>query len=128
MIYPNYDVFLENRTVYTSIPIYTKFKEDFFTPIAIFQKLKKLNPKFLLESAGEHQENGRYSYIGVDSMNISSQFSNLKDIENHIKTINALQDSKLPPFYNGFIGYLSYESIGDIHPITIKKNADIPSY
>ncbi len=128
MIYPNYNDYLKNRTTYSSIPIYTKFKEDYFTPIAIFEKLRTLSPNFLLESAGEHQENGRYSYIGVNSKNISNNFKNLKDIEEHIEHFSSYTVGSLPPFYNGFIGYLSYESVKELHSVAIDKKSDIPIF
>lgn len=128
MINTNYDEYLRKKELYSSIPISTTFKEDYFTPIAIFEKLKLLKPTFLLESAGEHQENGRYSYIGVDSTNLTGQFATLADIEKHLETLNTEKDHSLPPFYNGFIGYLSYESVGEIHPVSLSRNSDIPNF
>lgn len=128
MIYPKYKDYLVKRGNYSNVPIYTKFNEDLFTPIAIFQKLKSLNPNFLLESVGEHKDNARYSYIGVDSIDLSNQFAQLCDIEDYINNLNAFNDKDLPPFYNGFIGYLSYESVKYIHNVKIGKQSNIPIF
>jgi len=126
MIYPNYETFTELQLNYSSIPIYTQFKEDYFTPIAIFEKLKPLKPTYLLESAGEHQENGRYSYIGLESEYLEQQFTSINSLEERITQNKCMTVSALPPFYNGYIGYLGYESIEKLHPIKIKHQSNIP--
>lgn len=126
MIYPDYETFTKLQLEYSSIPIYTQFKEDYFTPIAIFEKLKPLKPTYLLESAGEHQENGRYSYIGLDSKYLKDHFTAIHSLEEHITKNKGMTIPTLPPFYNGYIGYLGYESIQELHPIEIKHQSDIP--
>ncbi|MBI9014757.1 MAG: anthranilate synthase component I family protein [Clostridiales bacterium] len=127
MIYPDYETFTKLQLEYSSVPIYTQFKEDYFTPIAIFEKLKLLKPTYLLESAGEHQENGRYSYIGLDSKYLKDHFTSIHSLEKHLTGYKNMTISVLPPFYNGFIGYLGYESIQALHPIEIKHQSEIPT-
>lgn len=128
MNYPSNEMYEKYKMNHSSVPIYTQFKEDYFTPIALFEKLKKLNPTFLLESAGEHQENGRYSYIGLEGKNLTSQFESFEALEKHIQSCHPMKVETLPPFYNGYIGYLGYESIQDLHPIKIKHQSNIPHF
>ena len=44
MIKPTLNDYIQLQADYSTIPIYTQFKEDYFTPIAIFEKLKDFNP------------------------------------------------------------------------------------
>lgn len=128
MINISYEDFLVKKKHFKSIPICTKFSEDFFTPIGIFEKLKSFKPTFLLESANDHAENGRYSYIGVISKNLTNKFKNLNEIEKYLENHSSYNDNKLPPFFNGFIGYLSYESVKELHSLKTSKKSDIPNF
>ena len=128
MINISYKEFLIKKKQFRSIPIYTRFNEDFFTPIGIFEKLRSFKPTFLLESANDHSENGRYSYIGVISKNLTNKFSNLNDVEKHLENHKSYNDVNLPPFFNGFIGYLSYESVKEMHSLKTTKKSDIPNF
>lgn len=120
-----YEILQEN---YDQIPISLTFFDDYHTPIGIFEKLKDLKPNYLLESAGEHQEHGRYSYIGMECKNISSSIKSVSEIQKINSGSKAYKSTDLPPFYNGCIGYLSYESIDQLHAIELKKGKSQPDF
>ena len=120
MIQPSESIYRQLQAAYNSIPIYCKIKEDYFTPIAIFEKLKSLNPSYLLESVGLHQDHSRYSYIGFKDEIESTQ--SLTKLEHSLKNNTYVCDD-LPPFYNGYIGYLSYDAVELLHPIELKKKS-----
>lgn len=128
MIYPTLETFQENQLKFKSVPVFIQFKEDYFTPIAIFEKLQQLNPTYILESAGEHQENGRYSYIGLYSEFYNTDHMSLDELESNIKNNKSMKIDILPPFYDGYIGYMGYESIKELHQVDIKKVSSIANY
>lgn len=119
-MFPNEKSYRDLAVSYEIIPIYTKFKEDYYTPIAIYEKLKSLHPDFLLESAGQHQDDGRFSYIGLNCKHIEKPLEEVCNLSN-----KALKLKELPPFYNGHIGYMSYESVSQLHPLTIHQRSSI---
>ncbi len=121
MINPSHETFKQLSESYTSVPLYTQFKEDYFTPIAIFEKLKSLNPKYLLESAGEHQDGGRYSYIGL--LTTPEDVTSVEQLEQLIKESKMYENHSLPPFYDGYIGYIAYEEVKEMHNIPITKQS-----
>lgn len=122
-MYPDIKTYQKLNAIYDIIPVHTKFYNDYFTPIAIFEKLVSLDPDFLLESAGPHQQDGQYSYIGLDCKRGSYPVDALNKMNTLIE--KSYFDSTLPPFYNGHVGYISYEAIEKIHPVQLSKKSDI---
>lgn len=109
-----------------------KLNGDVLTPINIFLRLEG-KKKFLLESSLKHNEQGRYSFIGVNpilefigdgenSQLLSSDGKVLQETSG--KPLNALKEA-LPkididvpfPFYGGAIGYVGYDAIRQYIPI-----------
>jgi anthranilate synthase component 1 len=113
---PSKEDFL-NLESYNNLPIFCKIYEDKHTPIGIFEKLKKLSPTFLLESAGEHRDESRYSYIGIDTEDVTCQYENLEDLSTK-KSSDLTYLNILPPFYDGYIGYVSYENVQKTYNIS----------
>ncbi|MBN2793840.1 MAG: anthranilate synthase component I family protein [Clostridia bacterium] len=116
MILPKKHDFLK-ETQYSNLPLYSVFNEDVYTPIGIFEKVKSLNPAFLLESAGEHQGAGRYSYIGIDTYDVTNDYSHVSELKTNSKALKPDYLKRLPPFTNGIIGYLSYDYVKDLYGI-----------
>lgn len=114
-IIPKIGDFFNNEHSKT-LPIYCKIPQDTYTPTLIFEKLKKFSPTFLLESLEPHDENARYSYIGLDTEEVTFLYPNLESIETN-SSDNATYLKELPPFYNGYIGYLSFESVQEFFEI-----------
>ncbi|MDP4585654.1 MAG: anthranilate synthase component I, partial [Verrucomicrobiales bacterium] len=47
------------------IPVWTELAADYETPVSAFQKLNDGGPCFLLESAENSEQIGRYSFLGT---------------------------------------------------------------
>lgn len=114
-----------------------KQNADTLTPIAIFSRLSG-KKKFLLESSFEHEQKGKFSFIGSSpyqeiigachtttvvhhETGCQEKYAQdpLQYVQNHLPKIAT----DLPfPFYGGAIGYIGYdairqyEDIGDILP------------
>lgn len=103
-----------------------KKNADTLTPISIFQRLKG-KKKFLLESSFQHEDKGKYSYIGSDpyqevigienkTIVIDHQTGTEKRINQNALTYlrENLPDIQLDvplPFTGGAIGYVGYDAI-----------------
>ncbi|WP_225220857.1 anthranilate synthase component I [Bacillus norwichensis] len=104
----------------------TKLNADVLTPITVFLRLEGTK-KFLLESSLKHNEQGRYSFIGVNPIKeftaegeiakvISSDGKELlKEAGLPLKTLQKVLPkvkADLPfPFYGGAVGYVGYDAI-----------------
>ncbi|HLR60999.1 MAG TPA: anthranilate synthase component I [Lentibacillus sp.] len=116
---------------------YTKLNGDTLTPIGIFENLYG-RKKFLLESSIQHEEKGRYSFIGADPYQEFKGSDKETTILNHENETSETRNEPaltvlqkefpemnlaLPfPFFGGAVGYIgydairSYENIGDDLP------------
>lgn len=126
MLKPNKSVLLKNQN-YTATPIYKSIDEDMFTTMSLYKKLEHLSPKFILESVGNPEDVGRYTYIGIDGNELSAnQNLSFTEIEDLTRLYTSPVNNDLPPFHCGFIGYFSYESVSDMLPVTLTKESSIP--
>jgi len=115
---------------YSVIPISTEMYADMVTPIDVIKKLKKASGHcFMLESAEDTKNWGRYTFLGFDptmeitclngEMNISSGDSGETKsfkTDNPNKYIQEILDRHksvkfdfLPPFTGGLVGYFAYD-------------------
>jgi anthranilate synthase component 1 len=115
---------------YRVIPLSTEMYADMVTPIDVIKKLKKASGHcFMLESAEDTKNWGRYTFLGFDptmeitclngEMNINSNNSNETKsfkTDNPNKHIQEILDSRksvkfdfLPPFTGGLVGYFAYD-------------------
>ncbi len=112
---------------YHFIPIYCEVYADMVTPIAVLRKLQQVsNHCYLLESAKDNENWGRYTFLGYDpKLEITCKDGIVQIRENgRCKKINQnpktvvraiLADHKspklpnLPPFTGGLVGYFSYD-------------------
>jgi len=115
---------------YQVIPISTEMYADMVTPIDVIKKLKKASGHcFMLESAEDTKNWGRYTFLGFDptmeitclngEMNINS--NNPKETKSfktdnpniHIQEIldshKSVKFDFLPPFTGGLVGYFAYD-------------------
>ncbi|MDR2575350.1 MAG: anthranilate synthase component I [Treponema sp.] len=115
---------------YRVIPLSTEMYADMVTPVDVIKKLKNVSGHcFMLESAEDSKNWGRYTFLGFDptmeitclngEMNISSsdsgETSSFKT-DNPNKYIQEILDSRksvkfefLPPFTGGLVGYFAYD-------------------
>ncbi|MEN1968500.1 anthranilate synthase component I [Lentibacillus sp. N15] len=109
-----------------------KQNADTLTPITIFSRLTG-QKKFLLESSFEHEQKGKFSFIGVNpyqeiighgdhttltdhdkGTQIEYAEEPLQYVQNHLPKIEL----DLPfPFYGGAIGYIGYDAIRQVEDI-----------
>lgn len=110
---------------YKVVPVSREILADIKTPIEVLRALKKVSSHcYMLESVGEQDTWGRYTFLGFDpTMEVTCTngeiFVNREKIKNmsHPKEIirNILQEYKspkvegLPPFTGGLVGYFSYD-------------------
>jgi len=115
---------------YRVIPLSTEIYADMVTPIDVIKKLKNVSGHcFMLESAEDTKNWGRYTFLGFDPtmeitclngvMNINSGNPNkIKSFntDNPNRHIQEILDSRksvkfdfLPPFTGGLVGYFAYD-------------------
>jgi anthranilate synthase component 1 len=115
---------------YRVIPISTEMYADMVTPIDVIKKLKKASGHcFMLESAEDTKNWGRYTFLGFDptmeitclngEMSVSSSESGetksfkTDNPNNYIQEIldrhKSVKFDFLPPFTGGLVGYFAYD-------------------
>ena len=122
---------------------------DYFTPVAIYEKLRKEYPNsLLLESSDYHAKRNYYSYIcchpiaefSVEKKQIYTSYPNGQEVKIPIKhsrqVLSALknfqntfqvQKQNYPFLVGGFFGFCSYDAVQYFEDITItKKEEKIP--
>lgn len=114
-----------NKTIQTGMKM-KKLNGDVLTPITVFLRLEGTK-KFLLESSLKHNEQGRYSFIGVnpimeiigkgDQTSIVSGKGEVVKIETGLplqvlqRTLPKIELDVPFPFYGGAVGYVGYDVI-----------------
>jgi anthranilate synthase component 1 len=115
---------------YRVIPLSTEIYADMVTPVDVIKKLKNVSGHcFMLESAEDTKNWGRYTFLGFDptmeitclneEMSISSNDSGETKTfktDNPNRHIQEILDSRksvkfdfLPPFTGGLVGYFAYD-------------------
>lgn len=113
---------------------------DLLTPIRIFKRLNGKR-KFLLESSVQHEDKGKFSFIGADPYEEvigSNHQTTVKQNDGTRKNydISPLQYLKdtfkkvtidLPlPFYGGAIGYVGYNATKQLSDLALQDDIDLP--
>ncbi len=122
--------YLDHMKKYNVVPIYKIYDEDMLTPISVYLKLDKFSPTYILESAADPNNLGRFSFVGLETIPLidTSDSLNINEVEKIISIYKGPQISALPPYYAGIIGYMAYGAIEDIHPIRLREKSNIPLY
>ncbi|MCB1061481.1 MAG: chorismate-binding protein, partial [Verrucomicrobiae bacterium] len=122
------------------IPVWTELAADYETPVSAFQKLNDGGPCFLLESAENSEQIGRYSFLGTGPrLEIRSHGREISIREGHgsefvtrpladdcrdpLAEVEAImaryrpaQVEGLPIFTGGAVGYLGYDMVRFFEP------------
>lgn len=144
MYYPTYQELKEfNNKGFNYLPVGIKKKISLFDPVKLLNNIKKEEKyNFILESS----KIGRYTYIGSDPLYIiRGKNSNTSIIHregkredvigNPLNTLKKIMDlytvpkiKKLPKFYGGAVGYLSYDMVKyyETLPDTAKDDLKLP--
>ncbi|MDR1563694.1 MAG: anthranilate synthase component I family protein [Oscillospiraceae bacterium] len=127
MLQPTKELALKQYSGYRAIPLYQTLEIGELTPLAVFEKLKAHSRHcFILESASETGERGRYTFLGYDPKLLITAEEGEIFVKNgtEIKAssrnpgefvagiIDDWRSPKLeglPPFTGGLVGYFSYE-------------------
>ena len=112
---------------YKRIPLSAEIYADTVTPIEVLRKLKKVSRHcFILESAEDTKNWGRYTFLGFDPsleitclnglMTINStetESFETTDPNSHIQKVldryKSVKLDYLPPFTGGLVGYFAYD-------------------
>src|SRR5699024_8667231 len=103
-----------------------QYNADTLTPITLFSRLAG-KKKFLLESSFEHEQKGKFSFIGADPyQEIIGHGKKTTIVDHRSKTQNTFTEEPLQyvqqylpkldldlpfPFYGGAVGYIGYDAI-----------------
>lgn len=137
------DQFTELKNKNKSFPLIVSFSGDQTTPINIFYNLDG-KYKFLLESAGSGEKQGRFSFLGEDpESTIKSEGLEITEtkktkerkingeifnfISNYLEVDYEKLDTNLP-FTGGLVGFIGYDAITQIEDSETKnlKEIDLP--
>lgn len=146
MIQPDYTQFLEKSSQGNLIPVSKEIFADFDTPLSAYCKFKRGQRAFLLESVEGGEILGRFSFIGteprivvrtkgreaiIEENGIESrrQLAEGEDpltlLQGIMSQFKSVPDPNLPPFFGGFVGYLSYDNVSFFENIRIENPDDL---
>ncbi|HET9522805.1 MAG TPA: hypothetical protein VFO90_01155, partial [Terrimicrobiaceae bacterium] len=127
---PSRSAFLEQAAGANVVPVWTEIVADGDTPISAFAKIGARAPSFLLESAEQSDQVGRYSFLGAGArLMISARGKTVTVTENgEVRTFEAARDpldelqkimeryrvsgeARLPGFHGGVVGFLGYDCV-----------------
>lgn len=128
-IFPDKNEFVKLSTQYNVIPVYMELQGDMYTAISLFLKMRRSSFQFLLESAVSGEYMGRYSFMGNSENAILCKDNDVKHFVNGVVESESTLDNpleyvrdffnqmvpyqhaSLPPFVNGAVGYIGYDSV-----------------
>ncbi|MEM9283227.1 MAG: anthranilate synthase component I [Verrucomicrobiota bacterium] len=123
------------------IPVWTELAADYETPVSAFQKLSEgiESPCFLLESAENSEQIGRFSFLGTNPRieirahvaTILTRFQNsqefqestvpegkdpLHEVERIMSAFRPVEVEGVPIFAGGAVGFLGYDMVRFFEP------------
>jgi len=132
---PSRSVFAEQAATANVVPVWTEIVADGDTPVSAFAKIGGEAPAFLLESAEQSDQVGRYSFLGAGARltvsarekivtvtengatrTFESQRDPLDELEQIMARYRTVPDTDLPGFHGGVVGYLSYDCVRWFEP------------
>jgi len=132
---PSRSVFTEQAASANVVPVWTEIVADGDTPVSAFAKIGKDAPSFLLESAEQNDQVGRYSFLGFgarltisardkvvtvveqgESRTYTSERDPLADLEEIMGRYRTVPGVNIPGFYGGAVGYLGYDCVRWFEP------------
>ena len=117
--------------IYKTVPVAEEMLSDVRTPIEVLKILKNVSAHcFLLESIGEHESWGRYTFLGYDprmDVTLRDGVMQIGDITietdqpgDYFRQILRQHKSPridgFPPFTGGLVGYFSYDYLKYAEP------------
>jgi anthranilate synthase component I len=141
---PSRSVFREQAAAANVIPVWTEIVADGDTPISAFAKIGREAPSFLLESAEQSDQVGRYSFLGAGARLMISARDKivsvtekngeirtfeasrdpLDELEKIMRRYRAAREPNLPGFHGGMVGYLGYDCVRWFEPTIAPASQD----
>ncbi len=139
---PSFEEFLSLAKTGNLIPVRTELAADYETPVSVFQKLSEgqHTPSFLLESAENSEQIGRFSFLGTNprlelrahgrTISIREQGSGdftlkelgesdgdpLHEVERLMSRFKPVAVDGLPVFAGGAVGFIGYDMVRFFEP------------
>lgn len=132
---PSRSAFLEKAATDSVVPVMCEIVADGDTPVSAFAKLCGEAPSFLLESAEQKDQTGRFSFLGFGARatftatgktltltengttrTFETDRDPLDELEKWMAPYRTEFDPSLPLFHGGAVGYLSYDCIRWFEP------------
>jgi anthranilate synthase component 1 len=140
---PSRSVFAEQAALANVIPVWTEIVADGETPVSAFAKIGGDPPSFLLESAEQSDQVGRYSFLGAGArLMISARNKSvtvtqngemrtfevardpLDELQKIMSTFRSVPTAGLPGFHGGAVGYLGYDCVRWFEPTIAQPPKD----
>jgi anthranilate synthase component 1 len=111
------------------IPVTHSFIEDCETPVSAFLKLRGDGPAFLLESAEQGQQVGRYSFIGwrpkrVVRWSLADGGDPYTLAHEAVSEVRQAEIAGLPPFAGGAVGFFGFDCVRAVERLP-EPNPDV---
>jgi len=135
LITPSREEFRALATQGNVIPVSTELIADAETPISAFQKLDRGGHTFMLESAENSDEGGRYSFVGSEPRILfqargrdvtvteygeprafQAEGDPLAELQKLMARFKPVVMPDLPRFIGGAVGYMSYDMVRFFEP------------
>ncbi|NBR47651.1 anthranilate synthase component I, partial [bacterium] len=132
---PTRAAFIEKASTARVLQVSCEIVADGDTPVSAFAKLCGEAPSFLLESAEQKDQTGRFSFLGFGaratfsatgktltltengtSRTFEAERDPLDELERWMAPYRTETDPTLPLFHGGAVGYLSYDCIRWFEP------------
>ncbi len=132
---PSRSAFAEQAAGAHVVPVFCEIVADGDTPVSAFAKLGSSAPAFLLESAEQLDQVGRYSFLGAgaratftargktvtlcesgSTRTFEAARDPLDELEQWMAKYRTAPRSDLPGFHGGAVGYLSYDCVRWFEP------------
>ena len=111
------------------VPVTHSFIEDCETPVSAFLKLRGDGPAFLLESAEQGQQVGRWSFIGWRPKQVLRW--SLQDggdpyalAHDAVSAVRQAEIAGLPPFAGGAVGFFGFDCVRAVERLP-EPNPDV---
>lgn len=146
---PTYQAFHKIQKKSSLVPVYRTIISDLDTPLTLFAKVcTDRQHSFLFESMEGGEKWGRYSFIGFDPLLTFESFDSEIEIKSYstafadhkesdvnpldslkaiLENFNAAEDSGLPKFCGGAVGFLGYDMVRFMEELPkANTNRDMP--
>jgi anthranilate synthase component 1 len=104
------------------VPLRHTFIADCETPVSAYLKLRGDGPSFLLESAEQGQQVGRWSFLGfrpraVIRLERGEQADPYRRLDEELARYRIAPLEGLPPFAGGAVGFFGYDLVRTVEPL-----------